>query len=112
MALKDALSKLNKAVEDLTSLHVQTFTGTVNLEVGNDDFDTLKQQLKKASEGSNVTLVAESYFKFDGDSYNFITNKTDDVPSSALEMHTNAIKAGIETRQGLLNMFKKALKLD
>jgi len=112
MALKDALKKLNDAVNDLTSLHVQTFTGIVDIDVDDGDFKVLKERLAKATKESGVTLVAESLFKFDGDSYNFITNKPDDVPAKALEMHKNAIEAGIETRQGLLNMFRKAFDLD
>lgn len=111
MALKDALKKLNDAVKDLTSLHVQTFTGTLDLEVPQDGgFDKLKDKLKKAKTDGNVSLVAESLFKFDGDSYNFITNQADDVPDKAFVVHQSAINSGLETRRSLLNLFKNLIK--
>ncbi|MCP5046381.1 MAG: hypothetical protein GY940_04360 [bacterium] len=113
MALKDALKKLNDAVNDLTSLHVQTFTGTLDLEVpagGSGDFDTLRKTLKTAKESGTVTLVAESLIKFDGDSYNFVTKNSDDVPEEAFEVHQDAIRAGLETRQSLLALFKGIIK--
>ncbi len=108
MALSDALTKLNEAVQDLTSLHVQTFTGVVDLSVqGSESFDTLKGLITTAKDANNssVKLVAESLIKFDGDSYNFIQDP-DSVSSKALEIHKNAVQSGLETRQALLNMFK------
>lgn len=111
MALKDALKKLNDAVTDLTSLHVQTFTGTLELAVPPEGkYDSLKEKLKKAKTDGTIDLIAESIYKFDGDSYNFITNKADDVPHNAFDVHDKAVKAGLETRQALLTMFKDIIK--
>ncbi|MCP4220603.1 MAG: hypothetical protein GY765_38605 [bacterium] len=115
---KAALAKLDDALKDLTSLHVQTFTGTVNLGIGGpeegevpkDRFKTLKEALVVAEKESRVSLVAESLYKFDGDSYNFITDKKN-VPESALEMHQKAVKAGLDTRVALLNLGKSILGL-
>lgn len=109
MALRDALRKLNEAVQDLTSLHVQTFTGVVDLELQpNDagDFDTLKDAIKQAKTDGKVTLMAESLIKFDGDSYNFIVKDQDNVPPNALDIHKNAVDSGLQTRQALLDLFK------
>ncbi len=107
MSLNSALSRLNDAIKDLTSLHVQTFTGTLDLEISAErNFDTLKAQLNKAKTDGNVRLVAESLIKFDGDSYSFVTKEADDVPNNAFEVHQNAVKSGLETRQALLALFK------
>lgn len=112
MALKKALEDLNNALKDLTSLHVQTFTGTMDLDVSPDrTFDKMMKDLKTAKTGNTVRLVAESLIKFDGDSYNFITDDADDVPSNGFEVHQNAVKSGLETRQALLALFKGFFKL-
>ncbi|MCK5137797.1 MAG: hypothetical protein KAR19_18570 [Bacteroidales bacterium] len=110
MALKDALQKLNDAVQDLTSLHVQTFTGEINLNIdGTRDFDKIRGSVKTAKEKNEITLVAETLAQFDGDSYNFVKQDLDDVPDLALEVHKNAVESGIETRLGLLELFKNLI---
>jgi hypothetical protein len=102
--LKDALNKINEAVSDLTSLHVMTFTGDITALDTSKGYDGIEAQLKKAEVKSKITLVAESLYKFDGDSYNFLTES--DVPAAALALHEAAVASGLETRQGLMEMFR------
>ena len=104
--LRTALEKLNAAVEDLTSLHVQTFTGSVEFTDEDSSFDNVRKTIQSAANQSKITLVAESLFKFDGDSYNFMVDKEAGIPASALELHKSCVDAGIKTRQGLLQMVK------
>jgi len=107
MALRDALQKLNDAVKDLTSLHVQTFSGELTLDIsGAQDFTELKALLEKAKADGKIMLVAETLAQFDGDSYNFVKQDLNEVPPVALEVHENAVQSGIETRMGLLTLFK------
>jgi len=106
MGLKDALDKLNKAVDDLTSLHVQTFTGKVTFSKKGKTFDDVRTAIETAQSESQITLVAESVFKFDGDSYNFVTLQESGIPASALDLHKASIESGIKTRQGLMQMVK------
>ena len=111
MGLKAALQKLDEAVKDLTSLHVQTFSGELNITLSGDKgYDTLRAEMKKAIKDGNLTLVAETLAQFDGDSYNFVKQDLSDIPSLALEVHKNAVEAGIETRLGLLGLFKGLIK--
>ena len=107
MSLKDAITKLNDAVQDLTSLHVQTFTGelTANID-GSKDFKSIHALIKEAKTKGEIKLVAETLAQFDGDSYNFVKENLDNVPPIALEVHKNAVKAGVETTLGLLDLFK------
>lgn len=108
--LRSAISSLNNAVKDLTSLHVQTYTGTIKFK-GDDDkpFDTLRDALanpaKRAdiSQDYAVTLQAETLIQFDGDSYNFIALA---APASITTVHFKAVEAGIKTRHALVEMFK------
>lgn len=109
MGLKSALQALNNAVTDLTSLHVQTFTGTVTADVENKSFADIRQLVKDAKTNGEVKLVAETLAQFDGDSYNFVKEDLASVPPIALEVHQNAVKSGVETRMGLLTLFKDLL---
>ncbi len=109
MGLKDALSKLNDAVQDLTSLHVQTYTGRVAVDldaVAQNGFTSVRDAVTAAEADPNgeIRLVAEAYYQFDGDSYNFLTS--DDITPGALDIHKAAVEAGIKTRQGLVELFK------
>lgn len=111
MGLKAALLKLDEAVKDLTSLHVQTFSGELKITLSGDKgYDTLRAEMKKAVKDGNLTLVAETLAQFDGDSYNFVKQDLSDIPTLALEVHKNAVEAGIETRLGLLGLFKGLIK--
>ena len=109
MPLKDALKELEEGIEDLTSLHVQTFTGVIEMDMGGDTFKTLKDKVETAKKDGKVLLVAETLMQSDGDSYNFITNV--DVPAQAIEMHKNGVKAGMECRQAIIDLFKNLINL-
>jgi hypothetical protein len=102
--LRQAMGKLNDAVSDLTSLHVMTFTGDISALDTSKGFGGIEAQLKKAEVKTRVTLVAESLYKFDGDSYNFLTES--DVPEAALVLHDAAVASGLQARQGLMEMFQ------
>ena len=69
-------------------------------------FSDIRSEIQQNKQNATITLVAESLAQFDGDSYNFVKKDLSDVPSTALDVHKNAVKAGIETRMGLLNLFK------
>jgi hypothetical protein len=116
MALKQALQTLNSAVQDLTSLHVQTYSGTIAFQDRGDNeaFDNLR---KKLAEGKgpddtavDVHLKLETLVKFDGDSYNFVAKE--DVSDSLFKLHKDALKSGLETRLGLMEMLKDVFDID
>ena len=66
--------------------------------------------VKDSKTSGKSKLVAESLAQFDGDSYNFVRENLESVPAEALEVHKNAVEAGIETRLGLLTLFKDFVK--
>lgn len=110
MALREALSKLNEAINDLTSLHVQTFTGTMEWKLSDGKIKSVEDVMNDGTASGNLKFVADSIFKFDGDSINFITDASYDSIDKALTCHQNAIKSGLETRVALMNMFKDIIK--
>jgi hypothetical protein len=107
MTLKSSLKALNDQIEDLSSLHVQTFTGKITF-AGSGSFTDIETAVQQAVSAQTVKLVAESLYKFDGDSYNFLTNDEGGIPASAMELHKSAIEGGIKTRQALAELVKGA----
>ncbi len=106
MAVKKALEELNKAFQDLSSLHVQTFTGKVDFNATGKGIADIEKAIAKATTDAKISLVPESMYKFDGDSYNFVTNDEGGIPSSALELHKASVEGGVATRHGLMQLVK------
>jgi len=109
MVLRKALEKLNDDIKDLSSLHVQTFTGQVKFTaVGDSDdnikYDNIKTAVESAQNAADIKLVAESLYKFDGDSYNFLISDENGISASAMELHKSAVEGGIKTRQALAEL--------
>jgi len=106
MALRNALSNLNEAIEDLTSLHVRTYTGTIEANIeAQTGIGTVHDAVNTAVSNGKVKLVAEAFYQFDGDSYNFLTDDAD-VPSQAIDLHKSAVEAGMATRRGLMELVR------
>lgn len=104
MGLRTAVGKLNEFAKDMTTLHVQTFTGVIEFEPSSD----FKLKIKEAKAAGTVKLIAETYIEFDGDSYNFLT--AEGGHDSLLISHYNAVTAGLEQRRGIVEMFKDIIK--
>jgi uncharacterized protein YgbK (DUF1537 family) len=105
MTLKAALEAMNTAIEDLSSLQVQTFTGKVDF-TNTGNYADIKSAVDTAISNQQIKLVAESLYKFDGDSYNFLTNEEGGISTSAMELHKSAVEGGIKTRQALAELVK------
>jgi len=105
---KEALKNLNDVAKDLTSLHVQTITGDIELKIEGGKFKSIEDLMKDSNLSAKLNLVADSVFRFDGDSTNFIASTA--VSDMALTIHQNAVKSGFETRIALMNMFKDLFK--
>lgn len=115
MSLKSAIQQLDSAIDDLSSLHVQTFTGSIAFtnEHGQpvQGYQNIENHINHAKSEGKVKLVAESLYKFDGDSYNFLADDQQGISSAALELHKAAVEGGIKTRQGLMQMAKDIVGL-
>lgn len=111
MSLRSVIAKLDEAVTDLSSLHVQTFTGSLDFTVDATGNKDILKTLENAKASGKIKLVAETLMQFDGDSYNFIAcDSNAAIPSQALEIHKNAVDAGLKNRQALVELFKDIFK--
>ncbi len=111
--LKEALDTLKNAVGDLASLEVQTYSGSIELyleqvDAGNGtkkakmkDFETLLADATDQSK--NLQLRAVTKMMFDGDAINLVPDG--DFSGDIEKVHSAAVKAGIDTRHGLLELF-------
>jgi hypothetical protein len=109
--LRHALQELRDAVDDLTSLQVQTFSGTIELDPeANLSFTDIRTAVKEAqsSDESTIHVVATSYLQFDGDSFNFVAA---DATAPMLRAHQDAVASGLAARQALLDMFRDVIGL-
>lgn len=110
MALKEALKTLNEAVADLTSLHVQTYSGTISFKDrgDNETFNNLRDKLSQGKGPDDtdvdIQLKLETLIKFDGDSFNFVAKES--VSDELFKLHRDAIDSGLKTRLGLMEMMK------
>lgn len=103
MALQDAFNELKEKVVDLTSLHVQTYTGTINLGVNHESerWTALEDALKNPKPDSNVRLAMETMIRFDGDAYNFVSDNNTDL---LRRTHLDAVQAGLDTRRAIIEL--------
>ncbi|MDQ6998045.1 MAG: hypothetical protein Q9M17_04960 [Mariprofundus sp.] len=112
--LNEAIGALKDAFVDLASLEVQTYTGSIDITKLKDkegkDIDVTKfESYLKASIGQpeNLKLVAVTKMNCDGDAINLVPEAGFD--GHVQRVHESALKAGIETRHGIMALFSSAL---
>jgi len=117
--VREAMKKLGDAVTDFSTLSVTTYTGDISVLLKKDDASFHKlseldfdEVLQKALSGAGTTadaklnLVALNTYKFDGDGIVF---RGAGINEELEKAHNEALKAGKETREGILNLVKDAL---
>lgn len=112
-AFKDVVSNLKDAVGDLSSLSVETYTGTIDADIvagdGEGIIDWTKLVTKaKAGAGGNVHLKLASKFNFDGDATLFIAEG--EMPADVREAHDSAVLAGQNVRADLMELLSDSIK--
>ena len=115
--MDDLKTKLNKAVKDLSTLEVATFTKSdattpvqVNMDFGPDtDVSTNNIFNGIRSALADKELIGYVRFELDGDTVAFVNNNSD--YADVLEYHKEMIAAGQATRKDLydtiVGLFKK-----
>ena len=101
--LTDISNKFLAAVEDLTTIEVQTFTGKVT---GN----AIEWDKFKPGPDSIVRLVAATRIDADLDAMNFRAEDAADLPPDLLELHQAAVKTAVEARTAFVKMVLTAIK--
>lgn len=108
MALKDLRETLEKAVDDLATLEVASFTGeSIDLSAAADSktvFKTIKDSL------TTSTLVGYSRFEVEGDALNYTNSDLGDDKKYLLDNHTALVEGAQKTRKDLFDFFLSVIK--
>lgn len=105
MALKEAIKKLMAAVEDLSSLEVVSFSGTLTAEITSGSGGNVinwDKLVKAAKPNGKVKLMMASKFECDGDARLFTTS--DGVSGDIRTAHDQAVQAGRQIRKDILDL--------
>ena len=109
-SLENALSTLKDAVVDLTSLEVQTYTGDLDVVIEElTDTTNFEEILKKVKAQGKLKLRYVTKINFDGDGLVLVPETA--PPDHIREAHNAAVKAGHDTRMGLLTLFSEVTGL-
>lgn len=107
--IEGAFEKLKNALGDLSSLEVQTYTGDISAITPHDAAQSgavnFEQYLASLPTSANLKLVRVTKMNFDGDAFNLVPETS--PPQHVLDVHDAAVKAGLEVRAGLLDLFGK-----
>ena len=110
---KDVVNNLENAIGDLSSLSVETYTGTIDADIrgadnqGAIDWDKLINKAKEGAGGA-VHLRLASKFNFDGDATQFIAEG--EIPVDVREAHDSAVRAGQQVRADLMELLGDSIK--
>lgn len=113
MAFKDVVNNLKNAVGDLSSLTVETYTGSITADIqgaegqGVIDWTKLVNKAKEEA-GGTVHLKLASKFNFDGDATLFIAEG--EMPPDLRSAHDSAVLAGQEVRADLMELLSDSIK--
>ncbi len=111
MALKDVFQTFVDAIEDLSSLDVLTFTGTLETDVtdeNGEDVTDWVEILERSRAAGKVKLMLGSHFRCDGDADLFVAQA--DIPADLRAAHKDAVDAGRQIRKDVLDLFADTLK--
>ena len=104
--LENALTTLKDTLVDLTSLEVQTYTGDLDVVIKDlKDTTSFEAILKKVKAQGTLKLRYVTKINFDGDGLVLVPETA--PPNHIREAHDSALKAGHDTRMGLLNLFSE-----
>lgn len=106
---KDAFTKIGQAVDDMSSLDVITFKGSVEIKSSTDlkdfDFDDVLTAAK-ASQTVDIKLLASTRVKMDGDVTVFYDNAITDSERSS---HEQLVTEAAQNRKETVSMIKDIL---
>jgi len=104
--LEDALTSLKKTMCDLTSLEVQTYVGNLDAAVTDQvESNNFEDILEKVRVSGTLKLVAVTKINFDGDGMVLVPPQA--MPDHIRDAHDSAVAAGLEVREGLLELFSE-----
>ena len=107
--LKNLKDKVVKAIEDLATLEVATFTGNIDLsDVVKDEKLEKNTFAKIRSSLLDGNLVGYTRFEIEGDAINYTNSDLGEEKAFLLEAHNSLVKGAQQSRK---NFFEFVLKV-
>jgi len=102
--MESALAKIGEVLEDLSSLEVQTYSGSIDVAFdGSLGADGKLKSISVLLAAANATGNNLKLLSFDGDAINLVPEEG--LSERIQAIHIAAVKTGIDTRHGLLSLF-------
>ena len=102
-AFKDAVTKIESTIKDLSSLEVLTFRGNITAHIDKDkgtiSWDTL---LEAAKTNGELKLALATQVSLDSDVSTFIADE--EPPDWIVKAHQESVKAGLESRRAIVDL--------
>lgn len=104
--IKGVMEDFVDGVKDLTSLEVQSYTGTLEVALKGDEsgLDWEKLLEKAKAPNSKLKLALATKIDLDGDATQF--QSSDPFPESLRVAHAEALRAGQQVRSDIATFFK------
>ena len=109
--IKGAIERFKEGIGDLSSLEVQTISGTLEGLVHDTDSGSIidwTKAVKSAKESGTVKLVLATKINFDGDATQFV--REGEISQYMLDAHAEALAAGKATREELMALVVSTTK--
>ncbi len=105
---KNVLSNIAKGIEDLSSLEVVTYKGTISIEGGADGAvpDNFENIIKNAKAASDFKISACTHVALDGDTKVFYDQE---ITPSEMDAHHDLVDIARQNRQAVVDLFKDAI---
>ncbi len=107
-SFKNALSKIAEGIQDLSSLEVVTYKGTISIKKGPgagvpDKFDDI---IKNAKAQADFKITACTLVELDGDTKVFYDNE---ITQAEMDGHHDLVDIARQNRQAVVDLFKDAI---
>ena len=99
------LDKIAKGIEDMSSLEVVHYKGTIKAAAVNTDAD-FKTILDSAKGEAGFKITACTYVELDGDMRVFYDNE---ITQAEMDAHNALVEVAKSNRQAVVDMFKDAI---
>ncbi len=106
---KNAFNSIAKGIEDLSSLEVVSYKGTILIKAGDAYPETFDKIMENASVQADFKIIACTTSELDGDVKLFYDQ---DITQSDMDAHLKLVEAAHKSRQGVIEMFKNAIAND
>lgn len=103
---KQALEKIAEGIQDLSSLEVVTYKGTIAFKSDTAVPEKFNDIIKAARAEADFKITSCTYVELDGDTRVFYDK---DITPAEVEAHNDMVDIARQNRQAVVDLFKDAI---